>query len=81
VVAKSLEELLGKRHVDREAVEARKKHLFDGVRAYRLRELREASNLARVELAARLRTSARTRWRGMDTATSTCPGRHPVEIR
>lgn len=56
-MAKTIEKMLAKRPVDRVAVDANKKHLFDGVRAYRLRELREASELTQVELAARLHVS------------------------
>ncbi|MFF2300288.1 helix-turn-helix domain-containing protein [Arthrobacter sp. NPDC058127] len=56
-MAKTIEEMLAKRPVDREAVEAHKKQLLDEVRAYRLRELREASDLTQVELAARLHVS------------------------
>ncbi len=56
-MAKTIEEMLAKRPVDRVAVDARKKHLLDVVRAYRLRELREASELTQVELAARLHVS------------------------
>ncbi|MDR6416897.1 helix-turn-helix domain-containing protein [Pseudarthrobacter sulfonivorans] len=53
-MAKSMEELLAKRPVDRAAVNAHKKRMLDEVRAYRLRELREASDLTQVELAGRL---------------------------
>ena len=56
-MAKTIGEMLAKRPVDRVAVDAHKKHLFDEVRAYRLRELREASDLTQVELAERLRVS------------------------
>ena len=56
-MAKTIEDLLAKRSVDRAAVDAHKKHLLDEVRAYRLRELREASDLTQVELAARLHVS------------------------
>jgi predicted transcriptional regulator len=56
-VAKSIEELLAKRPVDRAAVDAHKKRMVDEVRAYRLRELREASELTQVELAGRLHVS------------------------
>jgi predicted transcriptional regulator len=56
-VAKSMEELLAKRPVDRAAVNAHKKRMVDEVRAYRLRELREASELTQVELAGRLHVS------------------------
>ncbi|MCA4135300.1 helix-turn-helix domain-containing protein [Arthrobacter sp. M4] len=53
----SIEEMLAKRPVDRAAVDAHKKRLLDEVRAYRLRELREASDLTQVELADRLHVS------------------------
>lgn len=56
-MAKSMEELLAKRPVDRAAVDAHKKRMVDEVRAYRLRELREASELTQVELAGRLHVS------------------------
>lgn len=56
-MAKSMEELLAKRPVDRAAVDAHKKRMLDEVRAYRLRELREASELTQVELAGRLHVS------------------------
>jgi DNA-binding XRE family transcriptional regulator len=56
-VAKSIEELLAKRPVDRAAVDAHKKRMVDVVRADRLRELREASELTQVELAGRLHVS------------------------
>lgn len=56
-MAKSIEELLAKRTVDRTALDAHKKRMLDEVRAYRLRELREASELTQVELAGRLHVS------------------------
>ncbi|MFW0773102.1 helix-turn-helix domain-containing protein [Paenarthrobacter nitroguajacolicus] len=56
-MAKSIEELLAKRPADRTAVDAHKKRMLDEVRAYRLRELREASELTQVELAGRLHVS------------------------
>jgi len=56
-MTKSLEDLLRERPVDRAVVDAHKKRLLDEVRAYRLRELREASNLTQVELASRLHVS------------------------
>lgn len=56
-MAKSIEELLAERPVDRAAVNAHKKRMVDEVRAYRLRELREASELTQVELAGRLHVS------------------------
>ena len=56
-MAKSLEDLLRERPVDRGAVDAHKKRLLNEVRAYRLRELREASNVTQVELASILQVS------------------------
>ncbi|WP_427132286.1 helix-turn-helix domain-containing protein [Pseudarthrobacter sp. S9] len=56
-MAKSIEELLAERPVDRTAVDAHKKRMLDEVRAYRLRELREASELTQIELAGRLHVS------------------------
>ncbi|MCA4135642.1 helix-turn-helix domain-containing protein [Arthrobacter sp. M4] len=53
----SIEEMVAKRPVDRAVVDAHKKRLLDEVRAYRLRELREASDLTQVELADRLHVS------------------------
>ncbi len=56
-MAKTLDDALRRRPVDREAVDAHKKRLLEEVRAYRLRELREASSLTQVELASRLHVS------------------------
>jgi predicted transcriptional regulator len=56
-VVKNIEEMLAERSVDRVAVNAHKKRMLDEVRAYRLRELREASDLTQVELAGRLHVS------------------------
>lgn len=56
-MAKSIEDLLSERPVNRSAVDAHKKRLIEEVRAYRLRELREASSLTQVELAQRLQVS------------------------
>lgn len=56
-MAMSLEELIAKRPVDRAAVEEHKKRMLKEVRAYRLRELREASELTQVQLASRLHVS------------------------
>ena len=56
-MAKTLEELVAERPVDRSAVDRHKKRMLDEVRAYKLRELREASNLTQVELASRLEVS------------------------
>ncbi len=50
-MAKSVESMLAKRPVDRAVVDEHKKRMLDEVRAYRLRELREALNLTQVELA------------------------------
>ncbi|WP_105034193.1 helix-turn-helix domain-containing protein [Cryobacterium aureum] len=50
----SLDDMLARRPVDRAAVDAHKKRMLDEVRAYRLRELREANDLTQVELAALL---------------------------
>jgi ribosome-binding protein aMBF1 (putative translation factor) len=54
---KDLEEMLAKRPADRQAVDGHKKRMLDEIRAFRLRELREASNLTQIELAARLHVS------------------------
>lgn len=56
-MVKTIEEMLAKRPVDRAVVDAHKKRMLDEVRAYRLRELREASDLTQVELADRLHVS------------------------
>lgn len=56
-MSKSIEEMLRERPVDRAAVDAHKRRMLEEVRAYRLRELRQASNLTQVELAARLHVS------------------------
>lgn len=56
-MVKSIESVLAQRPVDRAAVDAHKKRMLDEVRAYRLRELREALNLTQVELAALLAVS------------------------
>lgn len=56
-MAETLEELVAERHVDRSAVDRHKKRMLEGVRAYKLRELREASDLTQVELASRLEVS------------------------
>lgn len=54
---KSIDDLLKERPVDRTRVDAHKKRMLDEVRAYRLRELREASELTQVDLAERLSVS------------------------
>jgi predicted transcriptional regulator len=56
-MVKSLEDLLSVRPVNRAEVDAHKKRMLDEIRAYRLRELREASELTQVELAERLQVS------------------------
>lgn len=56
-MTKSFDALLRERPVDRAAIDAHKKRMLDEVRAYRLRELREASELTQVELAERLQVS------------------------
>jgi predicted transcriptional regulator len=56
-MVKSLEDLLSARPVNRAEVDAHKKRMLDEIRAYRLRELREASELTQVELAERLQVS------------------------
>ncbi|MCU6479520.1 helix-turn-helix domain-containing protein [Arthrobacter sp. A2-55] len=53
-MAMSIEEMLAKRPVGRAVVEGHKQRMLDEVRAYRLRELREASELTQVQLAGRL---------------------------
>ncbi len=50
-MAKSIESVLATRPVDRAAVNDHKRRMLDEVRAYRLRELREALDLTQVELA------------------------------
>ncbi len=53
----TLSDLLRERPVNREAVDAHKKRMIEEVRAYRLRELREALSLTQVQLASRLHVS------------------------
>lgn len=53
----SLADMLARRPVDREAVDAHKERMLEEVRAYRLRELPEAAELTQVELAERLDVS------------------------
>ena len=54
---KTREDLIRERPANREAVDAHKKRMVEEVRAYRLRELREALSLTQVELASRLHVS------------------------
>ena len=56
-MTKNLEHMLARRPVNREVVEAHKKRMLEEVRAYRLRELREASHITQIELASRLKVS------------------------
>ncbi len=56
-MANTLSDLLRERPVNREAVDAHKKRMIEEVRAYRLRELREALSLTQVQLASRLQVS------------------------
>lgn len=53
-MALSREQLLAKRPVRRERVEAHKERMLGEVRAYQLRELREALGLTQEELAERI---------------------------
>lgn len=50
----SLEDVLAKRPVRRNPVEARKARMFDQVRAYRLKVLRKAQPLTQKQVAERL---------------------------
>jgi predicted transcriptional regulator len=50
----NLDDVLHRRPVDRERVNAIKRQMLDEVRAYRLRELREEFALTQVELASRM---------------------------
>jgi predicted transcriptional regulator len=56
-MAKSLDTVLAKRPVDRSTVDDNKRRMLDEVRAYHLRELREALGLTQVELAETLEVS------------------------
>ena len=56
-MAMTIEEMLAKRPVDRAVIDAHKKRMLEEVRAYRLRELREASDLTQVQLAGRLQVT------------------------
>ncbi len=56
-MANTLSDLLRERPVNRAAVDAHKKRMIEEVRAYRLRELREALSLTQVQLASRLHVS------------------------
>ena len=56
-MTKTLDELVRERPVDRAQVDAHERRMLDELRAYRLRELREASDLTQVELAGKLGVS------------------------
>jgi len=56
-VSAKLSDLLRERPVNRAAVQAHKKRMRNEMRAYRLREIREALSLTQVEMAKRLRVS------------------------
>ena len=53
----TLSDLLRERPVNRAAVEGHKKRMRNEMRAYRLREIREALDLTQVDMAKRLRVS------------------------
>lgn len=56
-VSAKLSDLLRERPVNGAAVQAHKKRMRNEMRAYRLREIREALSLTQVEMAKRLRVS------------------------
>ncbi|MBV1777609.1 helix-turn-helix domain-containing protein [Paeniglutamicibacter sp. ABSL32-1] len=56
-MAKNLEELLRKRPVDRAVVEAHKHRMLEEIRAFKLREMREAADLTQSEVATLLQVS------------------------
>lgn len=53
-MAKTLDEMIKKRPVDRQAVDAHKRRMLNEVRAYKLRELREEAELTQVQVAEQL---------------------------
>lgn len=53
-MAMTIEDMLERRPVDREAVEEHKDRMRSEVRAYRLRELREQAGLTQAQLASQL---------------------------
>lgn len=53
-MARTLEDFLAERPVDRAAVERHRQRMLSEVRACRLRELREQAGLTQAELAARI---------------------------
>jgi predicted transcriptional regulator len=56
-MAKTLDDVLTKRPVNRVSVDEHKRRMLEEVRAYQLRELREALGLTQVELADALDVS------------------------
>lgn len=58
-MAMSLNDFLAEHPVDRERVEAHKDRMLTEVRAYRLRELREAAGLTQEQVANRIGVSQR----------------------
>jgi len=56
-MAMSLDDVLAKRPVNRASVDEHKRRMLEEVRAYQLRELREALGLTQVELADALDVS------------------------
>ncbi len=58
-MAVSMEDFLAEHPVDRATVEEHKQRMLAEVRAYRLRELREAAGLTQAEVAARIGVSQR----------------------
>ncbi len=53
-MAKTLNDFLAEHPVDRERVEQHKRRMLAGVRAYRLRELRQEAGLTQAQLAERI---------------------------
>jgi DNA-binding XRE family transcriptional regulator len=53
-MAKSLDDMLAKRPVNRAAVDAHKDRMIEEVRAYRLKELRESAAMTQGQVADRL---------------------------
>lgn len=53
----TLDDMLSERPVDRTRVDAHKQRMLDEVRAYHLREIREAASLTQTDVAERLKVS------------------------
>jgi len=56
-MATNIRDVLRERPIDRSSVDSFKKAMANEVRAYRLREIREALSLTQVEMASRLHVS------------------------